>query len=91
MSRLRKVRREIAQLETVLHMRSLAVAAALQQPEVGSALESIEWRADAHYSYEDSAWKVAFLDSKDKQITSSTVQLNKKKAKGSSRRRAANQ
>jgi large subunit ribosomal protein L29 len=89
MSRIRKVRREIAQIETVLNLRRQAVAAALREPSVGEALDGKEWHADARFSYEDSIWKVAFLDSKNKELAASAVNLNVKKARGRRARQAA--
>jgi large subunit ribosomal protein L29 len=86
-SRLRKVRREIAQLETVLHMRQLAIEAALGRPEVVEALLGKDWQAEAHFSYEDSAWKVSFLGSSEDELTQALVNLNQKKQKRGHRAR----
>lgn len=87
MSRIKTVRREIAQLETVLRMRELAIEVAKVQPEVASELEDISWNATANYSYEESAWKVVFLGEDKKELTSTWVNLNKKKARGRRARR----
>ena len=78
-SRLRYVRREIAQMKEVLHKRSLAVDAALQIPEIASALEDKAWEAQTRYIYEDSAWDVSFLDSDGNEIASAMVNLNQKR------------
>jgi large subunit ribosomal protein L29 len=78
-ARVKIVRREIAQIETVLNMRQQAVAAAVQQPEIASALSGIDWRANAHYVYEDSAWYVDFIDEDDDTVATALVNLNKKK------------
>ena len=87
-SQLRRVRREIAQYETVLQMRQLAIDTAVQQPEIASALKNRDWYAQAHFEYEDSAWNVEFLDSdSDKEIASAKVDLNKKKSSGARRDR----
>jgi large subunit ribosomal protein L29 len=88
-SRLRAVRREIAQLETVLHMRELAVEAALQEPAIASAVEGHEWQAEANFVYEQTAWEVTFVDEDDKELAKTFVNLNKKKAKGRRARKKA--
>lgn len=78
-SRIRHIRREIAQLETVLRMRELAVERALEQPHVKEAVEDAEWDADAHFIYEDSAWRVDFVDEDENELISTSVDLNKKR------------
>lgn len=88
-SRLRRVRRDVAQIETVKNLRKLATEAALQQPDVAAALkDQADWRASVRFSYEDSAWKVTFLNAKDRELASTLVDLNKKKARGRKARRA---
>ncbi len=79
MSRLRKVGREIAQLETVLRMRELAIDTAAELPEISPVLEDKEWNAQAYFSYEDSAWKVEFLDDADEELATTFVNLNHKR------------
>jgi large subunit ribosomal protein L29 len=79
---LRKVRRQIAQLETLLHMRRLAVDAALGQPEIAAALEDQKWDATAEFNYEESAWIVNFTDNEGGNLASATVNLNKKQPRG---------
>jgi large subunit ribosomal protein L29 len=86
LSRLRAVRREVAQLETVLHMRELAIERAAMQPEVAQALEGKEWFAEASYSYEESAWQVNFNDDDD-ELASALINLNQKKPKSRRGRR----
>jgi len=81
-SRLRHMRREIAQLESVLHMRRLAEATAAAEPEIAQALASQEWRANTHFSYEDSAWRVEFVDTDGNEIASAVVNLNNKRVRG---------
>lgn len=81
-SRLRAVRREIAQLETVLHMRDLAVEAAVADADVAAAVADKEWRAEARFVYEQSAWQVVFVDEDEDELAQTFVNLNKKKAKG---------
>jgi len=80
-SRLRVVRREIAQIETVLHMRELAIKSAVEQPEVATAISDKDWSTEAKYSYEDSAWVVSFVDEDDDDLISTLVDLNRKSAK----------
>jgi hypothetical protein len=83
-TQLRRIRREIAQYETVLQMRQIAVDTAVGQPEIASALKNRAWYAEARFDYEDSAWKVAFLDEgNDKEIATAKVNLNQKKSGGS--------
>lgn len=86
-SRIRHIRREIAQLETVLRMRELAIDTALEKPEIIEAVEGHEWDADAHFVYEDSAWRVEFIDENDDELIATSVDLNKKK-KSSRRQRS---
>ncbi len=91
-SQLRRIRREIAQYETVLQMRQLAVDTAVQQPEIASALSNQEWYAEARFDYEDSAWHVDFLnDGNDKEIATAKVNLNQKKSGGSRKNRSRQQ
>jgi large subunit ribosomal protein L29 len=77
-ARVKIVRREIAQIETVLRMRRLAIETAAGQPEIASALSGKEWHANAHFEYEDSAWQVQFNDEDDKSVATALVNLNKK-------------
>ena len=77
-ARVKIVRREIAQIETVLHMRQLAVDTAAKEPAIAAALSGKEWRANAHFDYEDSAWQVEFSDQDDNDVASALVNLNKK-------------
>ena len=80
-ARVKIVRREIAQIETVLRMRQLAIDTAAEEPEIASALAGKEWRANAHFDYEDSAWQVEFSDEDDKSVAKAMVNLNKKQPK----------
>jgi large subunit ribosomal protein L29 len=86
-SRIRKVRREIAQIETVLHMRDLAIEEASQKPDVSELLDGKEWNAEANFDYEESAWIVDFEDENDDELASTMVNLNIKRKKGRSARR----
>jgi large subunit ribosomal protein L29 len=81
-ARLRQVRREVAQLETVLHQRQLVTEAAAAQPEIASRLNGTEWQANARYIYEDSAWQVEFNDKGGKKLATAWVNLNKSRPKG---------
>ncbi len=77
-ARLRIVRREIAQLETVLKMRQLATETAVAQPEIAAALADKEWKANSNYVYEDGAWQVRFTDDSGSDLATASVDLNKK-------------
>jgi large subunit ribosomal protein L29 len=78
-TRLKAVRREIAQLETVLNMRQLAIETAVADAAIATALAGTEWSATARYHYEDSGWQVAFADVNGKEIATALVNLNKKR------------
>ncbi len=81
-ARLRTVRREIAQVQSVLHMRGLAVETAVSQPQIASAIAGRDWQSSAHFDYGDSAWQVDFTDSSGNDLASTLVNLNKKKTRG---------
>jgi len=83
-ARLRQVRREVAQLETVLHQRQLATEAAAGDPEIAKRLEGAEWQANARYVYEDSARQVEFNEKGGKKLATAWVNLNKSRPKGRS-------
>ncbi|WP_374686136.1 50S ribosomal protein L29 [Promineifilum sp.] len=76
-ARLRQVRRQVAQIETVLHQRQLATDAAAADPAVAERLAGKEWQANARYVYEDSAWQVEFNDKAGKRLATANVNLNK--------------
>jgi large subunit ribosomal protein L29 len=80
-SRLKMVRREIAQFETVLNMRQQAIDEAVKQEEIVAAIGDKYWFAEAHFQYEDSAWLVEFFDEEDEKLAATFVDLNKKKEK----------
>lgn len=86
-SRIRHVRREIAQLETVLHMRQLAKNEAAAIPEIADILADEEWRATARFRYEDSAWLVEFFDENNDELANALVNLNKAQPKERKARR----
>jgi large subunit ribosomal protein L29 len=79
---IRKARRLIAQVETVLHTRHLAIDAALSQPEVADAVADQRWNATAEFNYEESAWLVNFTGPDGNDLASATVNLNKKQPQG---------
>jgi len=81
-SRIKQVRREIAQLETVLNMRGLAKEEAARHPAISPALAGKPWRATARFNYEESAWQVEFVDDDSKTLASAVVNLNKTQPKG---------
>jgi hypothetical protein len=83
---MRVVRREVAQLETALRMRQLAEDAAIAQAEVASALAGKTWQATTRFSYEDSAWRVEFVDEDGNDLASALVDLNKKRVRSRSAR-----
>lgn len=81
-SRLKAVRREIAQLETVLNNRQLAIETAVAENDAISAvLAGKEWDATASYSYEDSGWQVTFVDEDGSELATALVDLNRKRPK----------
>ena len=77
-SRLKKIRREVAQIRTVMNDRQRAIDAAATVEEVAAAIGGKEWRADAHFDYEESAWLVSFEDESENGIASAIVDLNRK-------------
>ncbi len=81
-SRIRAVRRELAQLQTVLNMRKLAIEKAAVLPDIAPVLSGKEWSATASFSYEDSAWEVEFLDADENELATTFVDLNRKRRKG---------
>ena len=86
-SRLKTVRRQIAQLETVLSNRQLAIDTAVSQKEIAAALAGKEWDASARFEYESSVWQVSIADADGNELATAAVNLNKKRSK----KRAARQ
>ena len=78
-SRIKTVRREISQLQTVLNMRQLAVDAAAAEPDIASVLDGAIWQANARFIYEESAWQVVFQDEDENELVTAYVDLNKKR------------
>lgn len=81
-TRIRTVRREIAQIETVLGTRQLAIETAALEPAIASVLDGKEWQATAAFNYEDSAWRVAFTEKGGRDLATALVDLNKKRLQG---------
>jgi large subunit ribosomal protein L29 len=90
-SRIKTVRRDIAQFETVLRTRELAIDEAAKRPEVLEAIQGKEWSAEARYSYEESLWLVSFTDEGGDDLVQGRVNLNQKKTRGRKARRVARQ
>lgn len=87
-ARVKQVRREVAQIETVLHMRKLAVDTATGESEIAALLSKHNWTANAHFDYQESAWQVDFVDEEGNDLASALVNLNRKRAKGRRGRRS---
>lgn len=81
-SRIRQVRREIAQVQTVLRLRQLAIETAAAEPEMASVLSDNKWQATASFDYEESRWRVEFTDEGNSKLASALVDLNKKRPRG---------
>ena len=80
-ARLKTVRREIAQLESVLGMRKLAVETAAEEPAITEAIANENWQAIAHFDYQDSGWQVVFRNENGDKLASALVDLNKKRSR----------
>lgn len=79
-NRIRIVRRELAQVKSVMHNRSVAIETAASHADIAKALDGKEWDATAKYVYEDSGWNVVFsADNSD--VATALVNLNTKKPK----------
>ena len=90
-SRLREVRREIAQMETVLDQRQKAATVAQTEPKIADVLRGKAWTAAVEYNYEDLVWYVTFFDEDDDELASAQVNLNKKRPQGRAARRTKKQ
>jgi large subunit ribosomal protein L29 len=90
-AQLKKVRREIAQLESVLNMRKLAVEAAAAEPAIADAIAGQNWQANAHFDYHESGWQVVFRNDSGDDLASAVVDLNKKRPQSRIDRMAKNQ
>ena len=80
-SRLKKVRRDVAQIRTVLHDRQRAINAAAMIEEIAALLGSQEWNAEARFDYEESAWLVTFTDASGDDLATAEVDLNRKQSR----------
>jgi large subunit ribosomal protein L29 len=80
--RIKQVRREIAQLQTVLNNRALVIEMSISEPAIFQALQGKDWQATTRFVYEDSAWSVQFVDVDGNELASALVDLNKKQPKG---------
>ena len=78
-TRIREVRREIAQLETVINMRQQAIELAAADPALNQVLDGVSWSGNARFIYEDSAWQVEFFDESGNSLATAMVNLNKKR------------
>jgi large subunit ribosomal protein L29 len=85
-ARLKKVRREIAQFESVLHMRKLAVDVAANEPAIAAVLNGEEWQSVTHFDYEESAYQVVFRGKDGQDLATAFVDLNKKRSKSREQR-----
>ena len=90
-SRLKQVRREIAQLQSVLNMRNQALEEVRRQPEIAARLANVNFQATARFNYENSAWEVEIMDEEGNQIASAMVDLNKKRLQGRKERKQKKQ
>ncbi len=98
-TRLKKVRREIAQIETVLHQRWLAVQVAAEEVAVAGKLAGNEWTGTARFQYrnpedpreDDNAWAVRFTDKAGKELATAIVNLNAARPQGRRARGAKKQ
>ena len=77
-ARLKIVRREIAQLESVLSMRRLAIQVAAEEPAIAETIVSVNWQANSHFDYEESGWQVVFKNENGDTLATALVDLNKK-------------
>lgn len=75
--RIRDVRREMAQLHSVLGQRESAIAAAATHPDIANALSGKDWAGTAAYVYEDQGFAVKF-EADGKEVATAKVDLNKK-------------
>jgi large subunit ribosomal protein L29 len=86
-TRLRTVRREIAQIQTLLHQRQAAIQMAAAQPEVATAIAGRKWAGAVNFSYEESAWIVKFGDENGSELATTRVNLNKRQPRTRRERR----
>ncbi len=80
-NRIRTVRRQLAQVKSVLHNRQLAIEAAAEHEEIAAKLADKAYEASARYVYERSGFEVEF-SAESTTIATALVDLNKKQPKG---------
>ncbi len=80
-TRIKEVRREVAQLNTVLANRQLAIEEAAAQSEIAAALAGRDYTATATYVYEDQGFHVEFTDGSNT-VATALVNLSKKQPSG---------
>ncbi len=87
-NRIRTVRRELAQVKSVLHNRQLAIAAAAEHADIAAKLDGKAYEATARYVYERAGFEVEF-SADSNTIATALVDLNKKQPKGRRARAAS--
>lgn len=80
-SRLKFVRREIAQVQEVLRKRELAVEAAAAHGDIAAVLDGKNWSGSANFQYEDGGWAVTLSDDDGNELATALVDLNRKVVK----------
>ena len=85
-ARMKAVRREIAQLESVLSMRRLAILAAAEEPAIAETIANVNWQANSHFDYEESGWEVVFKNENGDKLATAMVDLNKKRPRSRAER-----
>jgi large subunit ribosomal protein L29 len=88
-ARMRKVRQQIARLQTVLNNRESAIVTASREPAMAELLSDRVWSASARFDYELSAWVVTFLDEDEDELATARVDLNRKRIKSRGDRAAS--
>ena len=88
-TRIKEVRREVAQLNTVLANRQLAIEEAAAHAEIAAALSGRDYDATAKYVYEDQGFQVEFTDGSTT-VATALVNLSKKQPHGRRQRAASN-
>ncbi len=87
-ARIKEVRREVAQLNTVLANRRLAIQEAAAHAQIASALSGRNYDATAKYVYEEQGFQVEFTDG-SATVATALVNLSKKQPHGRRQRAAA--
>lgn len=87
-ARIKEVRREVAQLNTVLANRQLAISEAAAHADIAAALRGRDYDATARYVYEDQGFQVEFTDGGNT-VATALVNLSKKQPRGRRERAAS--